>query len=178
MKTEMTIARKLTLDEIKELPKATVLWIEFVDETDEGIIWHSVDPVLVCAPGPGGALIGGNKDSFIDLNIDDDLLKNGRVFWDREPNREQLTGINQDEYDTLTGEGKIIYPALARAITGQGMTFDRFCDSTGLNYGKFWKALTGQREFVCSEIVAIRTALDLSDNEVNEIFFLESMAQI
>ena len=102
--TMNTIAKKMTLDEIKTLPRGSVMWAEFNDRTDEGIVWYSLDPVVVCEPGENGCLIGGNKDSFIDRNIDNHLLDD-LTIWSSEPEKEQLSGITQKVYDDLEGEG-------------------------------------------------------------------------
>ena len=172
-----TTAKKLTLDEIKALPRGSVMWIEFNDRTDEGIVWYTLDPVIVCAAGENGCLIGGNKDSFIDRNIDDHLLDD-LTIWSSVPDKEQLSGITQKEYDELVGEEKIVFPELAAAITSRRYTFDAFCTFTGLDYTKFCNAITGSREFTQCEIVTIRSALNLTDEEVANIFFPATMTQI
>ena len=172
-----TIAKKLTLNEIKALSRGTVLWAEFDDLTDEGIVWYALDPVVICQEGENGCLIGGNKDSIIDRDINDDLLEN-LSLWTSEPNKEQLAGITEQEYNDLTDEGKIVFPELAAAITSRRYTFEAFCTSAGLDYPKFWNAITGKREFNRHEIITIRSALNLPDEEVMRIFFPEALAQI
>lgn len=173
----ITTAKKLTLDEIKALPRGSVMWAEFNDRTDEGIVWYSLDPVMVCAPGENGCLIGGDKDSFIDRNIDDHLLDDFTI-WSSEPVKEQLSGITAKEYNDLEGEEKIVFPELAAAITSRRYTFMSFCEAVNFNYQKFWNAITGKREFEQWEIVTIRTALNLKDDEVMKIFFPAALAQI
>ena len=95
-----TTARKLTLDEIKALPKASVIWMENQYITDEGIIWYSLDPMMVCVPGENGCLIGGDKHSHFDLDIDDHLLDDS-TMWNMEPAKNQLVGISAAEYDAM-----------------------------------------------------------------------------
>lgn len=165
-----TIAKKLSLDEIKALPKASVIWMEVNDITDNGIVWHSLDPVMIRVPGENGYLIGGNKDSIIDLAIDSHLLDNFSI-WNHEPNREQLTGITQEEYDSIRDEESIVFSGLSAAITSRGYTFKSFCELAGLNYTDFMDALTGKREFIQMEMVVIRSILNLSDAETIAVFF-------
>lgn len=163
-------AKKYSLDEIKTLPRGTVVWTEFNDRTNEGICWYSLDPVVVCFPGENGCLIGGNRDSIIVRNIDDHLLDN-LTIWNHEPNREQLTGITQEEYDSIHDEESIVFSGLSAAITSRRYTFESFCELAGLNYTDFMDALTGKREFIQREMVVIRSILNLSDSDVKNIFF-------
>lgn len=165
-----TIAKKLTLDEIKALPKASVIWMEVNDKTDNGIVWYSLDPVMIRVPGENGYLIGGNKDSIIDLAIDSHLLDNISI-WNHEPNREQLIGITQEEYDSISNEESIVFSGLSAAITSRRYTFKSFCELAGLNYTDFMDALTGKREFIQMEMVIIRSMLNLSDAETMSVFF-------
>ena len=165
-----TIAKKLTLDEIKALPKASIIWMEVNDKTDNGIVWYSLDPVMIRVPGENGYLIGGNKDSIIDLAIDSHLLDNISI-WNHEPNREQLTGITQEEYDSITDEESIVLSGLSAAITSRRYTFKSFCELAGLNYADFMDALTGKREFIQMEMVVIRSILNMSDAETMAVFF-------
>ena len=174
-KKDTTIARKLTLEEIITLPKATVLWLVDYNISDESIVWHGVDPVLVCAPGENGALIGGNRYSLVDLHINDQLLNDpNRSIWDREPTKGQLHGISREEYDAIPDElGHIQFTRLAYAITYRGFTFEQISDITGIKLKRIWNILTCRSEIEQCEIVAIRTALDLSDDETRKVFFPE-----
>ena len=165
-----TIAKKLSLDEIKMLSRGTVLWAEFDDLTDKGIVWYTLDPVVVCKEGENGCLIGGGRDSIIARDIDDCLLENFTI-WNHEPNREQLTGITQEEYDSITNEESIVFSGLSAAITSRRYTFKSFCELAGLNYTDFMDALTGKREFIQMEMVIIRSILNLSDAETMAVFF-------
>ena len=168
-------AKKLTLEEIMTLPKATVLWLVDHNVSDEGIVWHGVDPVLVCAPGENGALIGGNLYSFVDLTINDQLLNDpNRSIWDREPSKRQLHGISREEYDAIPDAlGHIQFTRLAYAITYRGFTFEQISDITGIKLKRIWNILTGKSEIVQCEIVALRRALDLTDSETMAVFFQE-----
>ncbi len=180
MKTnEIINAKKLTIDEIKSLPLASVVWFSFEHESDEGIAWHGYWPVMVCVPGENGRLIGGDEDSYINISINDHMLDSQEdSFWNFKPNEEQLKGITEEEFNAMPDAEQINNHKLAFAITSKKITVEAFCKLIRMNYQKFWNALTGKREFVQQEIVAIRTALNLSDDEIIEIFFPEFMAQI
>ena len=174
-----TTAKKLTLDEIKELPVATIIWRAYVIETDEGIVWHGTVPAMICVPGKGGYFLGGDEAGAFDYEIDDHLTDDqSDSYWDSQPADDQLPGITKQEYDDLKDEEHIMLSKLAKAITYRRYTFEAFCEMTGLNYAKFWNAITGNREFTQHEIVTIRTVLDLTDDEVMKIFFPAALAQI
>ncbi len=170
-------ARQLALEEIESLPRGSVIWMAYVIESNDGIVWHSTYPVLVSVPGPGGLLLGGDYDGYIERTIDDTLMDDVS-FWTSEPTGNLMQGITGREYDSMKETELITNRKLAAAITGRGMTFKTFCTMTGLDYRRFWNALTGKREFTQEEIVTIRTALELTDGELMEIFFPEAVAQI
>ena len=71
-----------------------------------------------------------------------------------------------------------MFPELAAAITSRRYTFEAFCTLTGFDDIQFWNAITGKRVFEQWEIVEIRTALNLTDDEVMKIFFPAALAQI
>lgn len=166
------IARKLTLEEIKALPKATVIWFALEQTGDTGVIWHSVYPCVVCASGENGMIIGGNKEEIFCRDITDTMLDESDIsFWDHEPNDIQLIGINEKEYNSFDfHEEDIIFPALAAAITSRRISFKRFCDMAELDKKQFAKAITGQREFAAWDIEKISQVLNLTDSETDELF--------
>ena len=174
MKTnETTTARKLTLEEIEALPKASVIWLEMDMKDDNGICWHDVLPLLVCVPGKGGVLMGGDRDSFVDFDINDQLMNDpDNHFWSHEPSHDMLPGITRDEYNSIH-EKDFVFPMLVEAITNRKLTFDRFCELAELNISKFMDALTGKREFVLWEIATIRDTLKLTADQLRKIFFPE-----
>ncbi len=181
MKTDknMNTARKLSLEEIEAMPRGSVVWRSFYTKTDEGIIWHTADPMLVCLPGHGGYLLGADKDSYWEGDIDNSLMSAPDIsYWNSEPADDQLRGITKEQYNAMTNEELIVNTKLAAAITTRGVLFKELCSMTGMNFNHFWKALTGECEFVRSEIVTIRTVLDLTDDEVLDIFFPEVTLQI
>ena len=170
-------ARMYTLEEIESLPRGSVTWMAFIIRSDDGIVWHSTFPVLVCVPGPGGLLMGGDYDGYIEQTIDERLLDDN-TYWNYEPSRHQLQGITRQEYDSMKETETITNRKLAAAITGKGFTFDRFCTMAGLDCRRLWNGLTGKREFTQEEIVTIRAALDLTDGQLMDIFFPEAVTQI
>lgn len=175
MKTtnETNTARKLTLDEIKALPRASVVWCAMRTVSDDGICWFSADPVLVGVAGEGGDLIGSNEAGIIYRVINDELFDRDVSIWTSEPTPEQAHGITEKEYNALDdpNDDCIKFSALATAITSRGMTLEAFSESIGIKSASFWKAITGKREFVKWEIVKIRVSLQLTDDEVMKIFF-------
>ena len=80
-----------------------------------------------------------------------------------------------DQYNALTDEEMIVNTKLAAVITYRGLTFEAFCKIAGIDYKNFWTAIIGKREFVLWEMVSIRTALDLTDDQTREIFFPEAV---
>ncbi len=170
--TENTTAKKLTLEEIESMPRGSVVWRALVMESDEGIVWHESDPMMICVPGPGGYMLGADENSYYECNIDDRMTADPvDSYWSSEPADDQLSGITKGQYNDLTDEEKIVNTKLAAAITTRGMTFAQFSESIGMEFTKFWNAITGRREFVQWEIVKIRSALKLTDEEAEEIFF-------
>lgn len=176
--TETNVAKKLTLEEIEALPKATVIWYAYVNTSDDGVMWHDADPVLICEPGEGGIIYGGDKDSFIDIDISAHMFDDPDVsFWDSEPNRTQLPGITRNEYNALPdpNDDLFTFTSLVTAITSRGMTFEALSDVTGINVNRIYEVLSDQDEIVQWEMVAIRKALKLTDEETKKIFFPESI---
>ena len=125
---EITKAKKLTIDEIKSLPLASVVWFSFEYENDEGIAWHGYRPVMVCVPGENGTLIGGEEDSYIRISIDDHMLDSREdSFWNFKPNEEQLKGITEEEYNAMPDPEQINNHKLAFAITSRKISVEAFC---------------------------------------------------
>lgn len=168
----VTIAKKLTLEDIKSLPKGAVVWGTSINESDDGIVWHDVLPLLIAVPGENGLLIGGEKQSIFDRDIDDGLLADSDYcIWDSEPARDQLCGITRDEFNDMQDPAIIQFTRLAYAITYRGFTFEQISDITGIRLKRIWNILTGKSEIEQCEIVAIRSALDLTDDETMAVFF-------
>lgn len=167
-------ARKLTIEEIKALPFASIIWYSNVSN-DNGVVWHWKTPVVVYCPGDEGWLGG---DAFgggvIEKSIDDDMFSNPNdSYWNSEPTDDQLPGITKDEYNELWNgdEEDITMPKLAEAITGRKITFEKICNLTGIDFGHFTDAMTGKEDFTCGELATIARELNTT---VDEIFFKQA----
>lgn len=97
----MNNAKMLTLEEIKNLPKASVIWRqEFYLDSDYDIEWFQLEPMLVCIPGEDGVLSWANSYSFLHLDIDDNLINNNRIFWDMEPDSDMTErGMSESKFN-------------------------------------------------------------------------------
>jgi hypothetical protein len=56
-------------------------------------------------------------------------------------------------------------------IGTKGVTTDSFCEQLGLSKSAFYRKRNGRSEFSAREIRDIKNLLQLSDNEVDAIFF-------
>lgn len=134
----MNNARKLTLEEIKNLPKASVIWREqFTEDEESGFVFYQLEPMLVCVPGECGVLAWANKYSFLDLTIDEDLLS-GRSFWDKEPDQDMIQGVPESDFDRFINASPLddfTFPQkqLLSTITRAGFSVPRFCQETGID---------------------------------------------
>lgn len=101
--TKNTIARKLTLEEIKALSRGSVVWVVMIFTSEDGTVFHTIDPVMVWRTKEGSGLIGCSDEcSYIDICIDDDLFSDPDLtIWNIEPDDNQLKGISQEEFDSL-----------------------------------------------------------------------------
>lgn len=173
-KEKTATARKLTLEEIEALPKGSVIWMSWYTG-DEAVVWHDIVPVMVAVPGKDGLLIGGNRESSCDLDIDSDLFDRPyHEYWDSEPDDSQIPGITEEEYNATPDECEdIVFTKLTAEITARGITFDRFCKHIGMSKKRFMDKVTGKKEFMQPELVSIRCALNLTDDETRDIFFPE-----
>ncbi len=163
----LNAARTLSLDEIKELPKGSVIWYSFVDnDGEDGIIWHDVFPVMVAVPGAGGFIVGGSEAGIFDNSIDETLFKDpAAICWDQEPDDDQLPGISGSEYDLISG-GPVTM-SLAAAITSRWKNFKDFCKESGFNYDSFMAAIAGERDFMPQELDSIFNMMDLTTDEIH-----------
>lgn len=163
------IARKLTLEEIKSLPFASVIWCAYVTN-DSGVIWHTKMPVVIVSPGEDGLLAGADEAGIYEVNVNDNMLDYPRdSFWTLEPDDAMLPGITREEYNEIPGElEKIVCPKLAEAITSRKITFEKICDQAGIDFGHFVNAMTGKEDFTCGELASIARKLNTT---VDEIFF-------
>lgn len=72
--------KRLTLEEISNLPKGSVIWREEQDE---------IEPMLVCVAGKNGIVAWADHNSELILDINADLITDTRFFWDQEPTKNQ-----------------------------------------------------------------------------------------
>ena len=175
---EKNFARQISLEEIKELPKGSVIWMAYVRKEDTGIVWHGTDPAMICVPGEDGYVIGGGEGGTYDYLIDD-LVKTDYTLWNVEPDDSQLPGISTEEYNAMRGEENIVLTELAAAITARKMTFERFSEKIGMNYSDLWDLLTGKIESVqCVDLAAIMSTLNVTDEKLTKLFSPAALAQI
>lgn len=59
------------------------------------------------------------------------------------------------------------------AIVSRGYTVDAIADLVGINQATLYRKINGTSEFTRQEIQTIRLALDMSDEEVMNIFFAD-----
>ena len=142
----MNDAKKLTLDEIKNLPKGSVIWREeFAEDDDCGFVYYQLEPMLICVPGEDGVLAWANDSSYLFLSIGEDLLSR-RSFWNKEPEPDMIEGVPESEYDKFIEETplddfRFQRKHLLSVITRMGFTVSRFCDEMDLDQSSFIKFL-------------------------------------
>ena len=111
---EKNEARILSLDEIKKLPPATVIYrmsITTIDEKDIadwemspeylGVKWTCIMPAMICESGDNGYVVGGDDGGYFCSYYADNL--EGDQYWDSRPTVEQTHqyGITEEEYNAL-----------------------------------------------------------------------------
>ena len=163
--------KNLTLQEIIALPKASVIWRE--EHTSDDISGHEfyeVEPMLVCVAGEGGVLAFANKDSFLDLDIDENLITDYRRFWDEEPDESMITeGVPVEDYNTFCERFNILTfarPGLLSAITKKCYTVEQFCERSGISLEDMRSALIGEKELTPAEKETICSLLNITDDHV------------
>ncbi len=161
-------ARKLSLAEIKELPKASVIWLASETTEPEGIKWFAKLPIMVYVPGEDGAVIGANEAGYFDRKFSDLFNDTGLSYWDKEPENEQLCGITEDEFNQISNGP--IASALTAAIIKRYNSFHLFCEKAGFEYESFLDGMAERRDFSSKELLTIFKLLDLTEEETNELF--------
>lgn len=97
----MNNAKKLTVQDIINLPKASVIWKEehHFDE-NYNIGYYELFPMLVCVPGENGVLAWACKSYYCHLFINENLIDENTSFWDCEPDPDMISNdISETEYD-------------------------------------------------------------------------------
>ena len=163
-------AKKLTLEEIKALPFASVIWHAYVTN-DNGVIHHSKMQVVNVGSGNYGWLAASDEGGLYDEEITDNMLDDfNKSYWTLEPDDDMLPGITRKEFDELPygWPDYITCPKLAEAITSRKITFEKICNQTGIDFGHFVNAMTGKEDFTCGELARIARELNTT---VDDIFF-------
>ena len=163
--------KRLTLNEIISLPKASVIWREEHTYDDEsGYNWYEAEPMLVCVAGEGGVLAYANKDSVLDLDINESLITDERMFWDEEPGAELITGglpiALYDTFEERSGIRRVALKGLLSEITKAGYTFDHFSQETAIAPDDLRSVLIGERELTPAEKEIVCALLNVSDDHV------------
>lgn len=111
---EKNEARILSLDEIKRLSPATVIYrmsigtitkeeIEGMEFPGDclGLSYAFITPAMICESGDNGFLVGGDSGGTFDSYYADNL--DGDQYWDSRPTIEQVHqyGITEEEYNAL-----------------------------------------------------------------------------
>ncbi len=118
--------------------------------------------------------------ALIDFWVNDKMADNpDYTYWDIEPDKCQLIGVSETEYQSMPDEIQDnIFPPLVTKITACGWTVASFCKLAGLDEHQFMDTIIGKRQFIQYEIVVIRTVLHLSDDEIMQIFFPEFVGRV
>lgn len=106
--------RILSMEEIKKLPPATVIYrmsigtiteeeIVSMDFSPEnlGVSYAFITPAMICESGADGFLVGGNEGGTFTSYFADNL--DGDQYWNCMPSTEQIHqyGITEEEYNAL-----------------------------------------------------------------------------
>ena len=160
--------KRLTLNEIISLPKASVIWREEHDcDEESGFNFYELEPMLVCVAGEGGVLAYANKDSFVDLDINDKLITEQRMFWDEKPGAELITGgLPIEYYDEQFHIQRVALKGLLSEITKAGYTLEHFSQETAITPDDLQAVLTGKRELAPEEKEIVCALLNITDDHV------------
>lgn len=163
--------KRLSLSEIISLPKASVIWREEHTHDDEsGYNFYEVEPMLLCVAGEGGVLVYANKDSVLDLDIDENLITDERKFWDEEPGRELIEGGLPVKYFDSFNERynirRVALKGLLSEITKTGYTLDHFSQETAIALDDLRSVLIGEKELSPAEKEIMCALLNVTDDHV------------
>ena len=105
---KQTKARRLSVGEIVALPLASVIWCEehcTIELGENEIEYHQVLPFMISIPGYEGLLVWGDLDSYDGKRINDNLISDDCIFWDKQPEPEQINyGISFEEVNRICEE--------------------------------------------------------------------------
>ena len=164
--------KRLSLEEIMNLPKASVIWCEMHDQDHESNCdFYDVFPMLICVPGRDGVLSWADRDSQIALDIDEKLITEDRFFWDSEPAADQIsTGIPLQELNRFFEENdvrEIQNKRFLHLITSYGFSVPSFSKASGISQARIKGILKGKAADV-SDVWKISQVLNMSIDDLFE----------
>lgn len=164
--------KRLTLDEIMSLPKASVIWREeHTYDEEEGFNFYEIEPMLISVPGRDGVLCYASKENFLFLNIDEDLINPQRNFWDSEPAEGMIkTGLPMKEFDSFHEHYKIhriVSKDILSTITCAGYTLDQFCQKYGIALDELKSVLIGEKEPSQELRIVCKSLMSADDQNIN-----------
>ena len=105
----MNQAKKMTLEEIAALPRAAVIWCEWIVDADEveKLKFYDLFPVMVTFPGMDGSICGEtDPECYFQRFINEELVKEENcIYWNVKPDPEQLKDnflISEEEFNRLS----------------------------------------------------------------------------
>ena len=181
----MSIARRMTAEEILSLPQGSVVWYEdrfIYDNAEEGVCGipaYFLYPIMVAEAGKDFALIGAREGCCPQTWLPKDLPF--MVIWDKKPDRKQLKGFYHWDIDYLSDKALLEMTesygtgvtALRKRVAWEFGSVTAFALCMRMNPRTLLRKLNGKVEFKYSEITAITQALGLSSAEVTRYFFPE-----
>ena len=165
---ETTMAKKLTRNELKELPSFTRIFCSYEDEdTERGIVWHWTAPAVVLNSGDTPVVACDDPDSITVHEVHESFSATdpGISFWDCEPDPAQLKGITEAEFNELPEP--IVCKTLARIITSRKMTFRTFSQMVNMDPDDFTQAMKSGT-FTAKDLLAISAALNVGIEDLVE----------
>ena len=109
----MSIARRMTAEEILSLPQGSVVWYEdrfIYDNAEEGVCGipaYFLYPIMVAEAGKDFALIGAREGCCPQTWLPKDLPF--MVIWDKKPDRKQLKGFYHWDIDSLSEDDRKLW---------------------------------------------------------------------
>lgn len=163
--------KRLSLDEIRELQRASVIWLEQHDiDTETGAAFFRIYPMMICVQGEGGVLAFADTDSVIVHDINDSLINHDRLFWDEEPDPDLISCcLPWDQYNSFLdwiGSDPVCLRDLVEAVTLAGISFDQLGQAAGLTEDQLRSALIGKRDLSQEEKARIGDLLKASDDRI------------
>ena len=177
--------KRLSLENIESLPKASVIWREehiITSGGNSGVEYFQLQPMMIGVPGKKGVLCYADLDGYIILDIDENLITDTRFFWDAEPDPAVITsGIPEEEYNNLWDSSEYGYDDLQKmedsrivyAITKRGFTLDMFSQASGISKARLIMILRDPAQLTVSELDVFKQFLSLSADEAMNLFFTE-----